>query len=132
MQALMVMIPSKLFFGAHYASVWYDNLILFALLVLLGTTVSAVCSLIGLVMKISPYVPIMAVTWFLCFFSGTFSAQMKLEKIALPPALAQEAAFDLTLFGQHEKAFVFMVFCALILVCSTFLGTQALRRKRLV
>jgi ABC-2 type transport system permease protein len=133
MQALIMMIPSVLFFGAHYAKTPSDNMLLFAYFVLLGTSVTAVFMLAGLFLKINPMMPLMAVMWVLLFMSGTFSKEVNIPGVTeyIPMNIAQQAAFDLTVFGRPERVLGVMAVCACALIASCVAGSLVLRRKEI-
>jgi ABC-2 type transport system permease protein len=133
-QALAVMIPSALLLGAHYAKTWQDNLLLFAFFFLLGMTVTALFMVFGLFVRFNPYMPIMAALWALLFLSGTFSKEVMIQGVSeyLPMNIAQQAAFDLTIFGRPEKALLVMLVCAAILAVSCVIGSLLLKRKEIV
>ena len=134
MQTLLVMIPSTLFLGAHYAVTWQQNLLLFAFFILLGVAVSAVFMLVGLFVRVNPYVPIMAVIWTLLFLSGTFSKEIFIEGFSeyTPMSIVQRAAFDLTVFGRPGQALACMGVFAIILIASCALGAILFKRKEIV
>ena len=131
MQAGIVMLVSTVFFDAHYAKTWPENLLLFAFFVLLGIAISAVFMLFGLFIKVNPYLPLLAVLWALLFMSGTFSKGIYIEGFSeyLPMAIVQKAAFDLTLFGRPNQVLLVMVVCGLVLLVSCILGSILFRRK---
>jgi ABC-2 type transport system permease protein len=130
-QTLAVMIPATLIFGAHYAATAADNLLLFAMFVLLGTTVSAVFSLIGLFLRFNPYLIVMAVLWTLLFISGSFNRGINIPGVSefMPMSIANNAAFELTLFGRPDQALILMAALAVILAAACAVGSFALRRK---
>jgi ABC-2 type transport system permease protein len=130
-QTLAIMVPSTLLFGAHYAAAPADNVLLFAFSVLLGTTVGAVCMLIGLFMKSNPYIPFMAVMWTLLFISGSFNKDILIPGVSeyLPMNIMNRAAFDLTLFGRSGPILTLMAVLAVILAASCFVGSLVIRRK---
>jgi len=131
LQAAMVMIPAKLQLGVSFAERWQDNLLLVALFLMLGLAIAGVFGVIGLYVKTNPYAVMMVIVWPLLFLSGTFSREVRLDA-PLPPALAQEAAFDLTVFGKPERALVFIAGCGLVLAVSTVVATLTLRKKEIV
>jgi ABC-2 type transport system permease protein len=130
-QTLAIMLPATLLFGAHYAAAPADNILLFAFSVLLGTTVGAVCMLIGLFMKSNPYIPFMAVMWTLLFISGSFNKEILIPGVSeyLPMNIMNRAAFDLTLFGQSGPMLTLIVILAVILAASCLAGSLVIRRK---
>jgi ABC-2 type transport system permease protein len=130
-QALAIMIPATLFFGARYAATFADNLLLFAFSILLGTTVSAVCMLVGLFMKTNPYIPFMAIMWTLLFISGSFNKEINIPGVSeyLPMNIMNRAAFDLTLFGRSGQMLTIMAALAVILAASCLIGSAVMKRK---
>ena len=134
MQTLLVMIPSVLFLGAHYAMTWQQNMLLFAFFILLGVAVSSVFMLIGLFVRVNPYMPIMAVLWTLLFLSGTFSKDIHIKGFTeyLPMNIVQRAAFDLTMFGRAEQVLLCMGVFAVILVISCIAGSILFKRKGII
>jgi len=134
MQTLIVMIPSALLLGAHYAKHWYENLLLFAFFIVLGIAVAAVFMLIGFVVRVNPYVPLLALLWALLFVSGTFSKEVVIEGFSeyLPMNIAQQAVFDLTLFGRPEPLFLVMGVCGAVIALSCVAGSALLKRKEIV
>ena len=131
LQTLIIMVPSALLLGAHYAKSWQENLLLFAYFILLGTAVAAVFMLIGLFVRVNPYMPIMALLWALLFMSGTFSKEINIEGFTeyLPMNIAQRAVFDLTMFGRTEQLASVMGVCAAVLLTSCVLGSMLFKRK---
>jgi len=133
MQTVMIMVPSVLFFGAHYAQAWHDNILLFAFFILLGLAVSSVFMLVGLFIRINPAMPIMAIMWSLLFLSGTFAREMTIEGFSeyLPMNIAQRAVFDLTLFGRYDQLLLAMGGCAVVLAVACAVGSALFRRKEI-
>jgi ABC-2 type transport system permease protein len=131
MQTAAVMLPSVLFLGARYASTPADNLLLFAFFTLLGTTVSAAFMLLGLIMKINPYLPVMAVLWTMLFISGSFSKEISIPGVTeyMPMNIMNRAAFDLTLFGRPGQILTVMAVLAVILAASCAAGSLFIKRK---
>jgi ABC-2 type transport system permease protein len=134
LQATIVMVVSTVFFGAHYAKTMPENLLLFCFFVLLGMAVTAVFMLVGMFVRVNPYVPLMATLWALLFMSGTFSKDIFIEGFSeyLPMNIAQRAAFDLTVFGRPEQLLVVMGVCAIVLAASCVLGAVFFRRKEIM
>ncbi|MDR3364872.1 MAG: ABC transporter permease [Clostridiales Family XIII bacterium] len=134
LQVLIVMVPSALFLGAHYARAWQENLLLFAFFILLGTAVSAVFMLVGLFIRVNPFTPLMALLWCLLFLSGSFSKDIHIEGFSeyLPMSIAQRAAFDLTVFGRPGQLLLVMAACAAILAASCAIGSLVFRKKEVM
>jgi ABC-2 type transport system permease protein len=130
-QTLVIMLLSTLLFGARYAATFAENLLFFAFCVLLGTTVAAVCMLLGLFMKTNPYMPLMAIMWTLLFVSGSFNKEINIPGVSeyLPMNIMNRAAFDLTLFGKSGPTLTIMAALAVILAASCLGGSLILKRK---
>ena len=133
-QALAVMIPSVFIFGAHYSDNMNDNIILFVMFVAVGAAIGSAFTLIGIFIKSNPSMVIMPIMWVLMFISGTFSKEIYIKGVTerMPIWLIQNAAFDLTVFGNNEKAVTVMIVSAIIVVLATGAGAFLFRRKRLV
>jgi ABC-2 type transport system permease protein len=133
-QAAAVMIPSTLILGAHYAADAAGNALLFAFFALLSTTVTAIFMLIGIAvsLKVNPYLPLMAVLWSMLFASGSFNKQFSIPGAAdfMPPAIANRAAFELTMFGNAGPLLTFMAALAAILAAACLIGSRLLLRRR--
>lgn len=134
LQVVVVMIPSVLFFGAHYAKTWQQSLLAGLFLVLLGLTVAAVFMLVGLFLKSSPYLPLMAAFWVILFLSGTFSKAINIKGVSeyMPTSLAQQAVFDLTVFGRSGMILTGLGVCVLILAAACLAGALLFRRKEIM
>jgi ABC-2 type transport system permease protein len=130
-QTAAVMLPSALFLGARYASAPADNLLLFAFFTLLGTTVAAAFMLLGLVMKVNPYLPVMAILWTMLFISGSFSKEISIPGVTeyMPMSIMNRAAFELTIFGRPEQILTVMAALAVILVASCATGSLLIKRR---
>lgn len=131
LQALIVMILSTAFLGVHYAKTWQENLLLFAFFIVAGTAVTTLFMLVGLFVRVNPYMPLMAAIWTLLFLSGTFSKDLSIEGVSeyLPPNIMQRAAFDLTVFGRPEQALAVMGVCGLALALACVVGAVIFRKK---
>jgi ABC-2 type transport system permease protein len=129
-QVLVVMIPSVLVFGAHYAESFTENIILFCTFVVLGVAINAIFSLVGIFVKNNPTMLIMPILWVLMFMSGTFSKEIYIEGVTpyTPTWLVQNAAFDLTVFGEPEKCFVVMAVSATMALIATAIGSLLFKR----
>lgn len=132
-QVGIVMIASSTLLGAHYAMTWQANLLLFVMLFSVGLAASAVSLIIGIVIRFNPVALTMLLAWPLLFLSGTFSKEIIIPGVSeyLPPSLIQQAAFDLTLFGQADKTIVVSLVSIAILVIATVLGVLLFNRKEL-
>ena len=134
LQAILVMIPSVLFLGVTYAQNWQGNLLLFAFFIVLGVAIGGVFMLIGLFMRVEPTVPLMVIFWALLYMSGTFNREINIEGFTeyLPMNIAQQAVFDLTLFGRADQLLFVMGVCAVIIAVSCTIGALMFRRKEIV
>ena len=65
------------------------------------------------------------------FFSGSFSKEIYIEGFSnyLPPYLIQQAAFELTLFGNRTAAAQVIAVSSVILAVFTILGAVKFNRK---
>jgi ABC-2 type transport system permease protein len=131
MQVGIVMIISTSLFGAHYASDWQSNALLFAMLGLAGFASSSLFFLLGIFVRINPLIVIMPVMWVVLFLSGTFSKEIFIPVLSplMPPYAIQTAAFDLTLFGHTGPAITVLVVSLVVVVVSTIVGNLLLGRK---
>jgi ABC-2 type transport system permease protein len=130
-QTAAVMLPATLFLGARYASAPADNALLFAFFTLIGMAVSAVSIVLGLVMKVNPYLPVMAVLWTMLFISGSFSKEISIPGVSeyMPMSIMNRAAFELTLFGRPEQVLTVMAALAVILAASCAAGSLLIKKK---
>ena len=130
-QAGIVMVLSTVFMGAHYANTWQGNLLLFAYFIVIGLAVASVFMLMGLFMKINPYIPIMAVLWAMLFMSGTFSKDINIAGVTefMPMNIIQRAAFDLTVFGRSEQVLLVMGVSGALLIITCAIGSALYKRK---
>jgi ABC-2 type transport system permease protein len=98
-----------------------------------GLAVSAVALVIGLAVRFSPIPLIMMIAWPMLFLSGTFSKEISIPGFSdyLPPAIIQQAAFDLTLFGQDGRCLTVLTISIAIILVATALGAALFNRKEL-
>ena len=101
------------------------------MLFLCGMAMSAVATIIGIVIKVSPTAAIMPAAWIMLFFSGTFSKEVVIVAIAdfNPFYRIQKAAFELTIFGRHEQCVAVIIVAAAILTLAAVIGALLFRRK---
>ncbi|MDR0853681.1 MAG: ABC transporter permease [Clostridiales Family XIII bacterium] len=134
LSVLCVMVPSVLFFGAHYANTWQGNVLLFIGLSVVGMAATGVCMITGIFMKTNPFIPFMAVVWVLLFFSGTFSKEIFITGFSeyLPTSMIRAAAFDLTIFGRPDGMILVTVVSIGVTAITAAIGSALLRRKELV
>jgi ABC-2 type transport system permease protein len=127
-QVVCTMVPVVLLFGAHYANTFAGNALLFIMFFTAGFAISALFSLVGLLVPVNPTMVIMPVSWAMLFCSGTFSQSVLLSEW-MPPYLIQTAAFDLTVFGRPGKALAVMGVSLIVLLVSTAVGAVLFNRK---
>jgi ABC-2 type transport system permease protein len=131
LQAVCVMVPAMLFFGVNYADKWQNNILLLAFFILLGGAVSSICACIGILIKFDPYMPIMAIMWVMLLLSGAFWTEVNIPHLSefLLPRIAQQAAFDLTVFGRHGQILICMAACVAVIVIGSVFSSIFLKRK---
>lgn len=131
-QILVIMIGSVVLFHVKYASNFLDNVLLFLLffmtmLVMLSGGVS-----ISLFVKGNPAIVFMPLMWLMLFFSGIFAQPMVeigLDKY-MPITYVKNAAFSLTIFGEHRGAFWIIAIEAVITVLFTVTGVIRFNRMQ--
>lgn len=131
-EVAVIMIVSTVFFKAHYASNAADNLLLFAMLLSAALAIFSVGIFVGLSLKkISPAALFQLLSWIMLFFSGSFSKEIYIEGFSnyLPPYLIQQAAFELTLFGNRTAAAQVISVSSVILAVFIILGAVKFNRK---
>ena len=128
------MLCSSLFFGAHYCSDFLGNAMLILMLFSVAIALNALGMLLGVVMKIPAASVIMPLCWTMLFFSGSFSKEIFIEGFSnkLPPYLIQQAAFDLTLFGEYTQAVIVTAISLGLFALLTVLGAVAFSKKKVV
>ena len=134
MQAGVVMALSTIFMGATYAQTWQGNMLIFGFFLILGLAVGAVFMVVGLFVRVNPYLPILAAMWTLLFISGTFSKEMFIKGFSeyLPMNIVQTAIFDLTVFGRSEQLLLVTGVSAIVLIGACALGSALYKRKELM
>jgi len=127
-----LMLMSTLFFGAHYAATWDANLLLFTALFVAGMAVSAVFLFVGIFIKANPILIVMPLTWVLLFISGSFSKEIDIGLLGAysPVSLVQNAAFDLTVFGNAQGCVLILLVSCVIVAVATALGVMSFNRKQ--
>jgi ABC-2 type transport system permease protein len=128
------MIFAVVFFGANYCSDVLGNVLLVVMLLSVSLAATALGTVAGLVMKIRAASVLMPICWQMLFFSGTFSKEIFIEgySTSLPPYLIQQAAFDLTLFGDGSGAIVVTLVSLAIFVILTIIGAAVFAKKKAV
>lgn len=130
-EIVTIMFCSVFFFGGHYCADFLGNAVLFCYFFLIALTVSAVGAVVGLCVNVNPTAILMPVSWVILFFSGSF-ANIYIEGVTnlMPAYQIQQAAFDLTLFGNYEKIFLTGGVAALCLFGCLVLGSILFCRKK--
>lgn len=131
-QISVIMIVSIVFFGAHYADGAVNNLLLFLMLFTASLAALSVGVFAGLFFKkISPGAVFQPLAWIMLFFSGSFSKEIYIEGFSniCPPYIIQQAAFELTLFGNKEAAAKVTAVSAVIFIALMILGALKFSRK---
>jgi ABC-2 type transport system permease protein len=133
-QILVVMFVSTTFFGAHYAATWQLNVLLFVMLLVTGMACSSLALILGIFIKINPGILLMPVIWPILFLCGTFSKEINIPSVSpfLPPSLIQQAAFDLTLFGETTRSLWVLAVSAVLIVIAALIGSALFRKKEVV
>lgn len=126
-----VMACSALLFGARYGEGVLENLALLLFFFVVGITLTAFGMAAGLLLRCQPVAVMMPLSWTVLFFSGSF-AQLKIDGITqlMPAWYIQEAAFDLTLFGNYTRALSVGGICLVCFVALTAFGAALFCRKR--
>ena len=127
----ILMILSVLFFGANYASNLLDNLYLFLMFTVLTFAVILVGAVYGLFVNVNPMATIFPVLWIMMFISGTYSKEIFIDGItqAMPIYQIQEAAFDLAIFGNYDKANTVIAVCVIISAVLLVIGAVEFSRR---
>lgn len=131
---LIAMLFSVYVFGAKYCDSFSGNLLLYFMLFCVNLAVVGVGIVVGIVSKISPISFIIPVSWSMLFFSGSFSKEIFIDGFSqyLPPYLIQQAAFDLTLFSNGEKAAAVTLVSLAVFAATAVLGAVLYNRKKVV
>ncbi len=128
------MIFAVIFFGANYCSDILGNILLVTMLLSVSLAATSLGTVAGLIMKIPAASVLMPICWQMLFFSGTFSKEIFIDgySTSLPPYLIQQAAFDLTLFGDGSGAIVVTLISLVIFVILTIIGAAVFAKKKAV
>jgi ABC-2 type transport system permease protein len=126
-----VMLSSTLLFGAHYGATWQDNVLLFAMLFSVGMAISALFLIVGIFIKFDPTAILMPISWVFLFLGGTFSKPINIPGLSeyLPTSMAQNAAFDLTVFGNTQASLTVLAVSLGIIIVATGVGSALFKRK---
>jgi hypothetical protein len=87
--------------------------------------------LIGIFVRFNPTLLLMPIMWPMLFLCGTFSKDITIAGVSeyLPPTIIQQAAFDLTLFGQTSRAISVLLVSLVLIVISTVIGSVLFNKK---
>jgi len=131
LQIVILMVLSTLLFGAKYATNLYDNLYLFLMFVVVSFTMTAIGAVYGLFINVNPMACIMPVIWVMMFLSGTYSKEIFIDGVTqyMPVYCIQEAAFDLAVFGRHQKANTVIIVCLILTIAILIAGAVGFNRK---
>jgi ABC-2 type transport system permease protein len=133
-QVTVIMAASMLLFGVHYAGTVGGDLLLYAAFLAVGMAVSSLFLVVGMWVKVNPMAVLMAPLWILLFLSGTFAQGMTIPGFSgyLPPAMIQNAAYALTVFG-HPQGCVEALFVGLgIAIVGVLVGAAMFNRRKAV
>ena len=130
-QILIIMLISSTFFGAHYAATWQLNLFLFVVLFFTGLACSSVALLIGIFIRVNPTLLLMPVIWPVLFLCGTFQSDISIPGVSehLPPTIIQQAAFDLTLFGETSRCVTVLLVSVVVIIVATAIGSVIFNKR---
>jgi len=131
LQISIIMAASSLLFGAQYAATWQLNLLLFAMLFVVSIACSCISMILGMFIKFSPIILLMPIIWPMLFLCGTFSKEIFIPGVSnyLPPSIIQQAAFDITLFGDTSRGMAVLLVSAALVVLSTVIGAALFNKK---
>ena len=128
----VLMVGSVLLLDVTYCDTLGDNLLLFSMLVCVTLAIVALGSVFGLVCGkwISGLANVMV--WTLLFFSGTYSKEVFVEGLSnyLPPYMIQQAAFDLTLYGNNGGVLITMMISLTLFVVFSIMGAVIFSKRR--
>lgn len=130
LQLLIIMLFSVFIFHAHYAVSFQDNLYLFFMFFMVMLACVSVGAVVGLVIKANPMAVIFPPLWFMMFFGGTYSKEMKTDIMdKMPVYHVQKAAFDLEMFGRYRAANIVILTSLTITVVMLAAGVLIFGRK---
>jgi ABC-2 type transport system permease protein len=130
-QIFIIMVTSVVFYKAHYAATLKANLYLFAMFFAFTLCMISIGAAIGLILKSNPMATVMPVLWIAMFIGGTYSKEMHFDGIsdAMPNFQVQQAAFDLSVFGNYEKANFVIIISLLVMLAALAAGAWIFSRK---
>lgn len=127
-----VMLCSTFLFGARYCRNFTENLILILYFFVVALMISAFGAVVGLIVKFNPTAIMMPLSWIMLFLGGSFSKEIFIDGISnrMPAWVIQQAAFDLTLFGNYDRVFwtgAWMILCFFLFL---FLGAVLFCKRK--
>ncbi len=131
LQIMLIMAVSLIFFDAHYATSWIDNLYLFVMFFLVTLVMISIGAVIGILFKTNPSVITFPFLWVMMFLSGTFSRYVNIKGVTelMPAYQIQEAAFDLTVFGRYDRCNTVIISSIILTMIMLILGAFIFSRK---
>lgn len=131
---VVTMLFAVILFDANYCSDVLGNILLITMLLSVSLAATALGTLAGLILKIPAASVLMPICWQMLFFSGTYSKEIFIEGFSnnLPPYLIQQAAFDLTLFGDGRGAIIVTVISLALFIILTVIGAIVFSKKKAV
>lgn len=102
-----IMFCSTFLFGARYCMNFMENLILIVYFFVAALMINAFGAVVGLIVNFNPTAVMMPLAWIMLFLGGSFSKEIFIDGISnrMPAWVIQQAAFDLTLFGNYNRVF---------------------------
>lgn len=127
-----IMLCSTFFFGAKYCVNFQGNVALILFFGIIALMTSAFGAIVGLLVRSNPVIVLMPLNWVMMFFGGTFAKEVYIEGISnrMPSYVIQQAAFDLTLFGNYERIFKTGGIIFLFLLLFVVLGAMLFCKKK--
>ncbi len=100
-----IMFCSTFLFGARYCNSFTDNLILIVYFFVAALMINAFGAIVGLLVNFNPTAIMMPLCWIMLFLGGSFSKEIFIDGVSnrMPAWIIQQAAFDLTLFGNYDR-----------------------------
>jgi ABC-2 type transport system permease protein len=131
LQVAIIMITSVVVFKASYGATVESNLYLFFLFFVITFCMVSLGAIIGLLIKINPFIVIMPVLWIMMFFGGTYSKELDIKGFSefMPNNIFQRAAFDVAIFGRYEMANSVILICAVTTIVALIVGAFLFNHK---
>jgi len=131
LQIGIIMVVSVVAFHANYGATWESNLYLFLLFFVITFCMVSIGAVVGLVIKMNPFIVLMPVIWIMMFCGGSYSKEIDIKGISdkMPNYLFQKAAFDVAIFGNYNFANRIILACVLITIAALMVGAFLFYRK---